>query len=82
MNGLRSSNIEITMNFDAILRINPAAGHSGQKRTTRRSSIRLSNMVRYSASLEFLVAFPFPDLCVRNKMIVFAALVADSKAVP
>jgi hypothetical protein len=26
-----------------------------------------------------LVAFPLPDLCVRNKTIVFAAFVADSR---
>ena len=40
--------------------------------------MRLSKIARYSASLEFLVALFFPDLCVRNKMIVFAALLADS----
>ena len=51
-----------TINFDAILNIRLAAGHSGQKRTTSRSSMRLSKMRRYSASFEFLVVFPFPDL--------------------
>jgi hypothetical protein len=56
-----------------------AAGHSGQKRTTRRSETRLSKIARYSASFEFLVAFAFPDLWVRNKTMVFAALVADSR---
>jgi hypothetical protein len=36
-------------------------------------------MIRYSASFEFFVSFPFPDLCVRKRMIVFAALVAESR---
>jgi len=69
------------MNFKAMLRTRLAAGHSGQNNTTRRSSIRLSNMIRYSASFEFFVAFPLPDLWVRKRMIVFAAFVADSKPV-
>lgn len=71
-----------TMDFEAMLSISPAAGHSGQKRTTRRSSIKLSYIRRYSASLEFFVAFPLPDLWVRNMMIVLAALLADSRPEP
>lgn len=41
-----------------------AAGHSGQNKTTSRSDIRLSKIVRYSASFEFLVALPLPDLYI------------------
>lgn len=88
------------MNLQAILSRRLAAGHSGQYRTARRSEIRLSNMARYSASLEFLVVFPFPELinvnvrdamtpveqlfyrCVKNKTIVLAAFVADSRPDP
>jgi len=69
----------LTMNLHMIPNRRLAAGHSGQKRTTRRSETRLSKIARYSASFEFLVAFPLPDLCVRNKTIVFAAFVADSR---
>ena len=50
------------MNLHMILRMRLAAGHSGQKRTASRSEIRLSKIARYSASLEFLVAFALPDL--------------------
>jgi hypothetical protein len=50
------------MNLHTILNSRLAAGHSGQYKTTSKSDIKLSNMVRYSASLEFLVAFPLPDL--------------------
>ena len=50
------------MNFEAMDNIILAAGHSGQNKTVRRSSIKLSKIARYSASLEFFVAFPLPDL--------------------
>ena len=50
------------MNFEAMVNIILAAGHSGQNKTVRRSSIKLSKIARYSASLEFFVAFPLPDL--------------------
>jgi hypothetical protein len=39
-----------------------AAGHSGQYNTESTSLTRLYNMVRYSASFEFLIVFVFPDL--------------------
>ena len=52
------------MNFEAMVSIILAAGHSGQNKTVRRSSIKLSKIARYSASLEFFVAFPLPDLHV------------------
>lgn len=51
-----------TMNLQTMLKTKLAAGHSGQKRTTRRSEIRLSRMVRYSASFAFFVDLLFPDL--------------------
>lgn len=51
-----------TMNLQMTLKIKLAAGHSGQYNTTRRSDIRLSKMIRYSASLEFFVCLPLPDL--------------------
>ena len=50
------------MYLHAMLSRRLAAGHSGQYNTARRSEMRLSNIVRYSASLEFLVAFVLPDL--------------------
>jgi hypothetical protein len=40
----------------------PAAGHSGQNSTARRSEIKLSKIARYSASLLDFVIFVFPDL--------------------
>lgn len=46
----------------------PAAGHSGQNSTTRRSEIKLSNMARYSASLLDFVILVLPDL--RNEGLV------------
>jgi hypothetical protein len=67
-----------TINLHIMPRRRLAAGHSGQKRTTRRSDTRLSKIARYSASFEFFVALALPDLCVRKRTIVFAALVADS----
>ena len=54
------------MYLQAILRRRLAAGHSGQYNTTRRSEMRLSKIVRYSASLEFFVAFVLPDLVDRT----------------
>ena len=40
----------------------PAAGHSGQNNTARRSEIKLSNIARYSASLLDFVILVLPDL--------------------
>ena len=40
--------------------------------------MRLSKMVRYSASFVFFTALLLPDLCVRNSTIAFAAFVALS----
>jgi predicted membrane GTPase involved in stress response len=51
-----------TINAQMIRRRSAAAGHSGQYKTVSRSDIRLSNIARYSASLEFFVALPLPDL--------------------
>ena len=67
------------MNLQMIVRSKLAAGHSGQNRTTSKSDMRLSRMSRYSASFEFFVAFPFPDLTtqtrsVRTKASVFRNL--------
>ena len=83
-----------TMYLHMILRSRLAAGHSGQNNTHNKSEIKLSKIARYSASLEFFVDFVFPDLqtgqtgkspvcevldlCVKNKTMVFAALVAES----
>ena len=66
------------MNLQMIFRITAAAGHSGQNSTVRRSDIKLSRMVRYSCSFEFLVDLLFPDLCVRNETIALAALEGPS----
>jgi hypothetical protein len=74
-----TENIILTIYLQMILNRRLAAGHSGQKRTTRRSDTRLSNIARYSASFEFFVALALPDLWVRNKTIAFAAFVADSR---
>jgi hypothetical protein len=57
--------------------------------------MRLSRIIRYSASFEFFASFPLPDLhsyigmqadreidiylCVRKRTIVFVAFVAESK---
>lgn len=54
------------MNLQTMLNTKLAAGHSGQKRTTRRSETKLSKMARYSDSFEFLVALPLPDLNTLN----------------
>jgi hypothetical protein len=70
------------MNREAMLNNKAAAGHSGQYNTARRSSTKLSKIARYSASFEFFVALPFPDLEFKNTMIVHAAFVADSNPVP
>ena len=45
-----------TINLQAIVRSNAAAGHSGQKSTVKRSEMRLSKIALYSASFEFFVA--------------------------
>ena len=67
-----------TINLQAIVRSNAAAGHSGQKSTVKRSEMRLSKIALYSASFEFFVVFVLPERCVKNRMIVLAAFVADS----
>ena len=54
-----------TMNLQIILSTRLAAGHSGQKRTTNRSEIRFSKIVRYSASFVFFVDLVLPDLHFR-----------------
>ena len=59
---LQIINMNHTIYLQAILRRRLAAGHSGQYNTARRSEMRLSKIVRYSASLEFFVAFVLPDL--------------------
>ena len=51
-----------TMTLHTIPSNSPAAGHSGQNSTTRRSEIKLSKIARYSASLLDFVIFVFPDL--------------------
>lgn len=52
----------LTINLHIMRKRRAAAGHSGQYNTVRRSEMRLSNIARYSASFELLVALPFPDL--------------------
>ena len=53
----------LTINLQMRLSMRLAAGHSGQNKTARRSEMRLSKIVRYSASFEFFVVFVLPDLC-------------------
>jgi len=51
-----------TMTLLIIPSSSPAAGHSGQNSTARRSEIKLSNIARYSASLLDFVILVLPDL--------------------
>ena len=50
------------MTLQMIPSSSPAAGHSGQNSTARRSEIKLSNIARYSASLLDFVTLVLPDL--------------------
>lgn len=65
LRSFKPSEIVLTMNLQTMLKTKLAAGHSGQKRTTSRSEIRLSRMVRYSASFAFFVDLLFPDLSIK-----------------
>jgi hypothetical protein len=59
---VQTGNEGLTITLLMIPSKSPAAGHSGQNSTARRSEIKLSNIARYSASLLDFVILVLPDL--------------------